>query len=171
MKNLATVRGRQYIDSFSELTKKHIYPIAGTVNEMYNQFQKQDANYLCTKTFAQYFAKQELYIPWNIIICDEDQECDPNNYAFGTHDIEVILLFKVSDEESIQVTISVGTVDALVEYRKCVNGNWYTVYNEYVSTSETSEVKKHPKHRTILDYCERQSKARLQWPSYTELPE
>ena len=166
MKNLATVRGRQYIDLFTKAIKDHIYPITGTVNDCYNQFPKEDANYLCTKTFAQYFVKSELIVPWNIIIDDEDQECDMNNYVFGTHDIEVILLFKMSGKETVQVTISVGTLDALVEYRKCGDSNnWYTVYNEYVTVTPTPIT--HPKHKTIIEYCE--AHKRIDWPAWKSL--
>lgn len=155
MKSLATVRGRQYIDAFSEEIKKHIYPIAGTVNDCYNQFTKQDANTLCTKTFLKHFVKQEVMVPWNIIIFDEDQEGEP--YATGTHNIEVLLLFRISAIETVQVTVSVGTLDALVEYRKCSDSNvWYTVCNEYVTVAP--EHITHPKHKTIIEYCEERSK-------------
>lgn len=166
LKNLITVKGRQLLEQFSGMIKGHIYPIAGTINESYNQFPKQDASYLCTKTFAQYFVKQELIIPWNIVINDEDQECDMNNYVFGTHDIEVILLFRISAIETVQITISVGTLDALIEYRKCGdNNNWYTVYNEYVSVEPTPVAP--PKHKTIIQFCEEHN--RINWPAWKSL--
>lgn len=151
-----TVKGRQLVEQFSNTIKDHIYPIVGTINDCYNQFPKQDANKLCTKTFWRYFVKSELMVPWNIMVCDEDPECDINNCVFGTHDIETILLFRISVQEVIQIAISTGTLDALVAYRKCGdNNNWYTVYNEYVSVEPTPVA--HPKHKTIIDYCERKS--------------
>ena len=163
LKNLVTVRGRQYIDAFSQMSKDHIYPIVGTVNDCYSQFPKQDANYLCTKTFSQYFVKQGLMVPWNIIILDEDPECDMNNYVFGTHDIEVILLFRLSLEEVIQVTIAVGTLDALIEYRQLVNDTWCTVMNEYSSAEATPTVqnmKGRVCYMSIKEYCEAHNKQR-----------
>lgn len=157
MKNLQTVKGRQLLEQFSEVIKGHIFPIAGTINDCYNQFPKQDANKLCTKTFWQYFVKSELMVPWNIMVCDEDPECDINNYVFGTHDIETILLFRISAQETIQITISIGTLDALVEYRKCINNIWQTVDNSYVSVEVTHTAKvvnNRVCYMSIQDHCE-----------------
>ena len=154
---------KRLLETFSSTIKGHIYPIAGTINDCYSQFPKQDANYLCTKTFSQYFVKQGLMVPWNIIILDEDQPGD--SYAFGTNEIEVILLFRLSPEEVIQVTIAVGTLDALIEHRQLVNDTWCTVMNEYSSVNASCEVK--DTRATILETCEEYS--RLSWPAWNSL--
>lgn len=129
---LNTVKGRQLIQSFQTILKDHIFPIAGTVTECYSQFPKQDASKLCIATFEKYFAERELLLPWNIIILDNKQDGEP--YAIGTQNIEVIMLFKVGidTEEVIEVNINMGSLDALIIYKKLVDCEWRPIDDDYL---------------------------------------
>lgn len=151
-----TVKGRQIIQSFQTVLKDHIYPIAGTVNELYSQFPKLDANKLCISTFEKYFAERELILPWNTIIWDREQEGEL--YALGTQDIEVIMLFKVGTTdiatEVVQVTINIGSLDALIAYKKLIDTNWQTIDDGYlVSARQVQRANRSvSEYDTILDW-------------------
>ena len=141
------------LKQFDKLFKRHTYPIAGTITDCYNQLPKQDAKELCITTCMKYFVELNLLVPLSIFILDEDQSCDSANYTYGTHDIEVILVFKVSAVEAVRINMNIGTLDGLIEHKKLINNKWCLVDNSYTTVTHTQEEYIENCDKSILDYC------------------